>query len=272
MNNSNGDVIVPSSPDASVSSLHFGVGVSAALLLSSSWNASCCIWEVSPTGSAVAKAKVSCSAPVLCSAFAGPSDGSRVFIGGCDHSVHCWTLATSQLQVTGQHSAPVKEVHYSPDINCVISGGWDKTVKYWDGRASSGAQAQAQATVTVSDKIYCMDVKGPVLVLGTADKKFTIFDVRKPSLPFRKAFDSPLRHQTRCLSIFPDQQGFLIGSVEGRVGVQQLAEKDKDKNFAFRAHREDNRRLLSQLHHLPPALRDVRHLWERWHLRVLGQR
>ena len=238
VNNSNNDVLVPNSPDQTVSSLHFGSGATASFLLSSSWNKEACIWEVSPQGQAVPKAKVACQAPILTSSFAAPNDNGRVFLGGCDHSVHCWTLATNSLQPIGSHAAPVKEVAFSPDINCVISALWDKTVKYWDGRV--GAAAGAQATVAVSDRVYCLDVKGPVLVLGTADKKLTIFDLRKATVPYRPPFDSPLKYQSRCLSIFPDQQGFAVGSIEGRVGIQHLQERDKEKNFAFKCHRENN--------------------------------
>ena len=35
------------------------------------------------------------------------------------------------------------------------------------------------------------------------------------------------------------QEGFAVGSIEGRVGIQHLLDKDKDKNFAFKCHRED---------------------------------
>ena len=234
VNNPNGDVLVPSAPDSTVSSLHFGAGSTANFLLSTSWNKEACIWEMSAQG-AVPKAKVACAAPLLTSSYAAPSDNGRAFIAGCDHSVHSWSLATSQLQLVGSHSAPVKEVAFSPDLNCLVSGSWDKTVKYWDTRT-----AAAQATVAVSDRVYAMDVKGPVLVLGTADKKLTIFDLRKPTIPFRPPFESPLKYQSRCVSIFPDQQGFAVGSIEGRVGIQHLLERDKEKNFAFKCHREGN--------------------------------
>lgn len=53
--------------------------------------------------------------------------------------------------------------------------------------------------------------------------------------------DSPLRFQTRCVSCFPDNQGFAIGSIEGRVGIQYFQEDSVSgkKNFAFKCHREN---------------------------------
>ena len=49
--------------------------------------------------------------------------------------------------------------------------------------------------------------------------------------------NSPTLHlQTRCLTAFPDKSGFLIGSIEGRVAVQQVNEdaEAKVKNFTFK--------------------------------------
>ncbi|XP_047171242.1 protein RAE1-like [Vigna umbellata] len=55
-----------------------------------------------------------------------------------------------------------------------------------------------------------------------------------------KRIVSPLKYQTRCLSAFPDQQGFLVGSIEGRVGVHHLDDSQQGKNFTFKCHREGN--------------------------------
>ncbi|CAA2966107.1 plant poly(A)+ RNA export [Olea europaea subsp. europaea] len=51
---------------------------------------------------------------------------------------------------------------------------------------------------------------------------------------------SPLKYQTRCLAGFPDQQGFFVGSIEGRVGVHHIYDAQQSKNFTFKCHREGN--------------------------------
>ena len=33
---------------------------------------------------------------------------------------------------------------------------------------------------------------------------------------------SPLKYQTRCVSAFPNKQGYLVGSIEGRVAVNHV--------------------------------------------------
>ncbi len=52
-----------------------------------------------------------------------------------------------------------------------------------------------------------------------------IFDARKPQTPFRE-FSSPLKFQSRCLSVFPDKTGFALGSIEGRVAISHVEQKD----------------------------------------------
>ncbi|KAM3337045.1 hypothetical protein P3S68_032745 [Capsicum galapagoense] len=62
---------------------------------------------------------------------------------------------------------------------------------------------------------------------------------RRSSTEFKR-IPSPLKYQTRCLAAFPDQQGFLVGSIEGRVGVHHLDDSSQGKNFTFKCHREGN--------------------------------
>jgi len=48
------------------------------------------------------------------------------------------------------------------------------------------------------------------------------------------------RYQSRCIAAFPDQRGFCLGSIEGRVAVHHVNKADEQKNFAFKCHRENN--------------------------------
>ncbi|PHT67654.1 hypothetical protein T459_27141 [Capsicum annuum] len=59
------------------------------------------------------------------------------------------------------------------------------------------------------------------MVASTADKNLIVFNLQNPQTEFKR-IPSPLKYQTRCLTAFPDQQGFLVGSIEGRVGVHHL--------------------------------------------------
>lgn len=35
----------------------------------------------------------------------------------------------------GNHDAPIKCTEFSPDVNALITGSWDGTIKLWDPRA-----------------------------------------------------------------------------------------------------------------------------------------
>lgn len=235
LNNSNGDVVVTQCPEGTISSLHFGpLGTNQSLLLATAWSKDAAIWEISQNGLTVGKARVTYTAPFLCSSWQ-TNDPSRVFLGSCDGTVKVWALATSTLTNVGQHAGGVKDVFFSTELNMLVTGSWDRTIKFWDTRSPTAA-----GTTQLSERLYAMDVKGAVLVAATAEKKLSIYDLRKPTQPFRAPFESPLKSQSRSISLFPDSTGFAIGSIEGRVGIQHVHERDKDKNFAFKCHRENN--------------------------------
>lgn len=48
--------------------------------------------------------------------------------------------------------------------------------------------------------------------------------------------ESSLKYQTRCVRIFPDESGFVLSSVEGRVAVDYFDQADdvQAKRYAFK--------------------------------------
>ena len=64
-----------------------------------------------------------------------------------------------------------------------------------------------------------------------------VFNLSNPQAPY-KDIESPLKFQTRCVSAFPDQTGYLVGSIEGRVAVHHVEDSvGQQKNFTFKCHR-----------------------------------
>jgi mRNA export factor len=124
-------------------------------------------------------------------------------------------------------------VKWSHNNRCLISGSWDNTIKFWDVKSNKCIH-----TYKLDDKVVCMDVKNDFMVVATADKMFTTFDLNNPSKPLYTQI-SPLRYQTRCISIFSGfQEGFVAGSTEGRCAVQYF--QDTSRNFCFKCHRQGN--------------------------------
>jgi cell cycle arrest protein BUB3 len=55
--------------------------------------------------------------------------------------------------------------------------------------------------------------------------------------------ESSLKFQTRCLSCFPNKQGYVLSSIEGRVAVEYLdpSPEVQKRKYAFKCHRnKDN--------------------------------
>lgn len=66
---------------------------------------------------------------VLCSAW--KDDGSTVFSGGCDKIVKMWPLFSGGQSVTvAMHDGPIKEIAWIDKMNLLVTGSWDKTLKY----------------------------------------------------------------------------------------------------------------------------------------------
>ena len=51
--------------------------------------------------------------------------------------------------------------------------------------------------------------------------------------------ESNLKYQTRCIRSFPNQQAYVLSSIEGRVAVEYLdpSPEMQKKKYAFKCHR-----------------------------------
>lgn len=128
--------------------------------------------------------------------------------------------AASQIAA---HDAPIRCVR-SVEINgqpMVVTGSWDKTIKYWDLR-----QSTAVATVNMQDRVYTMDVKDNLLVVGTAERYINVINLGADPSKIYKTIQSPLKWQTRVVACFKDSKGFGVGSIEGRCAMQYVEDSD----------------------------------------------
>lgn len=93
--------------------------------------------------------------------------------------------------------APLREIHHSSVVSNV------ETVHYHSGAAHSRPKPDPPA--------FCCD---PWLRVLTAYLSVCL-SISSAGTPA----------STRCVSIFPDQQGFAVGSIEGRVGIEYFSEQ-----------------------------------------------
>lgn len=228
LHNPNKDNEVQTTPDLDgVSSLNFSP--CSSFFTATSWNNSAYLWEYNQQAQSNPKASQAMQAPVLCSAW--KPDGTGIFLGGCDKAVRLWDLGSNQVQQVAAHDAPVRHVAWCKAINMIITGSWDKTFKFWDTRSPTAAY-----TGTLPERVYAMDVRDEMVVIGTAERNLHVFQATAPQQV--KVIQSQLKWQTRCVSIFPDKRGFLTGSIEGRVAVTHINDADSKANFTFKCHRD----------------------------------
>eukprot|EP00166_Cyanidium_caldarium_P006245 ctg_874.g422 len=212
-------------------------------LVATSWDNEVRLWEIHANGSTQGVGMIRHEAPVLASAWR--SDGSRVFSAGCDNVCKQWDPASNATDTVAYHDAPIRQVAFVGDDSGVagspflLTASWDRTLKYWDLRAPPNAAQSgggAMGTVSLPERCYAMDVSGTLVVVGTADRELLWFDLRQPLQPAGRK-TSPLRYQTRCISIFADRACYAVSSVEGRCAIEYL--QDTSKSFAFKCHRVD---------------------------------
>ncbi|XP_050402940.1 mRNA export factor [Patella vulgata] len=233
------DFEVTSPPDDSVSCLKFSPGVlPSTFLIAGSWDNNVRCWEVQQNGQTVPKAQQTHTGPVLDVDWS--DDGTKVFTASCDKTAKMWDLNSNQCTQVAQHDAPIKTVNWikAPNYSCLMTGSWDKTLKFWDTRTPNPI-----LSITLPERVYCADVKYPMAVVGTSGRGIIIYQLENQPQEFKR-MESPLKYQSRCMSIFLDKKtsaptGFALGSIEGRVGIQYVNPTNPKDNFTFKCHRSN---------------------------------
>ncbi|KZO99275.1 WD40 repeat-like protein [Calocera viscosa TUFC12733] len=224
------DIEVQQPPNDSISCLAFSP--TADILAVSSWDNAVRAYEVMPSGQTTGKFMYNHDQPVLSVCWS--KDGTKLFSGGADKIAKMYDVNTGQSTQVAAHDEPIRHVRWVDQANVLATGSWDKTLKYWDTRSP-----QPVATVPLSHKVYAMDIQYPLLAVGTAERHVSMIHLSSPTQIVR-TIQSPLKHQTRCISCFTTADGFALGSVEGRVAIQMVDEKNSSQNFSFKCHRKDS--------------------------------
>lgn len=171
--NPNKDVELASPPTDGISSISWSPV--ANYIVATSWDKQVRCWEVQPNGQSQPKAMVTHTQPVLCSDWS--ADGTTVFAGDCDRAVFTWNLQTNQHTKVAEHAAPVRHLRFIKEMNLLVTGSWDKTLKYWDLRTPNPVH-----THTLPERCYALDCTHPLLVVGTADRQIQVFNLANPQV------------------------------------------------------------------------------------------
>ncbi|XP_003746497.1 mitotic checkpoint protein BUB3 [Galendromus occidentalis] len=197
-------------------------------LLASSWDEYVRVYDVQQDR---CKHKFDHTSPVLDACF---YNTTHIWSGGADKTVRLFDLHSGADLRAGTHDDAVRCVEYIPDVNQIVTGSWDGNIKLWDPRRPVGAVS----THAQDNKVYTLAVCGERLIVGTANRKILIWDLRNMAYVQQKR-DSSLKFQTRAIRAFPDLTGYVLSSIEGRVAVEYLDPSPdvQKKKYAFKCHR-----------------------------------
>lgn len=200
---------------------------SSQFILVSSWDCSVRLYDVIANHM---RMQYQHSAPVLDCCF---QDAVHAFSGGVDNTIKAFDFNVNSETVIGSHDAAVRCVEHCSEFNTIVTGSWDSTVKLWDPRSPGATGSFSQP-----DKVYTMGVCGDKLCVGTAGRRVLVWDLRNMGYVQQRR-ESSLKYQTRCIRCFPNKQGYVLSSIEGRVAVEYLdpSPEVQKKKYAFKCHR-----------------------------------
>jgi len=214
-------------PTEGISSVSFSPTTSQ-FLLASSWDRSVRIYDI---GADKIRFRYDHPVPVLDSCFL---DSVNTWSGDIKGNVFAYNINTGSQIQTGQHNDAVRCIEFCPEVGVLVTGSWDKTIRLWDPRSQHNVASYNQP-----DKVYTMAICGHRIIVGTAGKHVLIYDIRNMQIVEEQRRESSLKYQTRCIRAFPNQQGYVLSSIEGRVAVEYLdpSPKIQKRKYAFKSHR-----------------------------------
>lgn len=240
-------------PTDAISAVKFAPN-SPSRLLVSSWDRHVYLYDThqGEQGSLLLRAEH--RAPVLDICFG--ADDNTAFSGGLDWDVSQIDLESGKKTVISSHDQGVKSVAYSIPHNLLISASWDSTLHVHI--FENNKLAHVPATIPLPSKPFSISLTDTKLVVAMASRVLLIYDLAglkmlvsqaAPSLetsnenvvevvPWQER-ESSLKYMTRAVCCMPNDQGYAISSIEGRVGVDWFdpSEESQARKYAFKCHR-----------------------------------
>ncbi len=105
------------------------------------------------------------------------SDSAHFASCGGDRNVFWWDVKTSQVvQKYWGHTARVNCLALNADGSVLVSGSYDKTVRFYDNRSKS--KEATQALTGFKDSVSAVDIHEAELLVGSVDGTAQLYDLR----------------------------------------------------------------------------------------------
>ncbi|CAH9083142.1 unnamed protein product [Cuscuta epithymum] len=151
---------------------------------------------------------------------------SVAFSAASDGSVHRYDMHSGHKSAIGNHDNMATFVEFSPETCQLITAGWDRNILFWDARTAKSVGCLNNLTseaesMTLSDSSLMVAIDSSVII-------YDLRTLRK--LVHRKDV------KIKCVRNILSSEGFVVGSVDGRVALEYICESDMDKGYAFRCY------------------------------------
>jgi cell cycle arrest protein BUB3 len=203
------------------------------LLLVTSWDGAATIYPVNTEENKVGRVRHSHAGAVLTGVF--DENVTKCYCGGLDTIVRAFQLEMEgSHRILGKHEAAIRCCEWIPFSSSLATGSWDRSLKIWDPRSSTSETASLQ----LPERVFAMDICENTVLLGLGDGSLHAYDIRSVDVGPFLSRPSTIGHQIRCLRMFEKGAAVLIGSIEGRVSVENLdVNAPVAKRYAFKCHR-----------------------------------
>ncbi len=216
--------------------------------------------------------------PQLDSCFDPYSNLNLIYSVGLDEEVKLINIEAKSTSIIGKHKAPINKIVASSVMNQVVTSGWDREIKFWDVRQTSFNKSlihSFKSDINVTG-IICVGnrvvIAGSTNFTGESDYNLNyhlikIYDLRN----FNNScgyisYESPLKNETRSICALSAGDGFILGSIEGKIALEYFKELEAKftnesikegkesqeihkvctnnsnaikQSYAFKCHRED---------------------------------
>jgi|LauGreDrversion4_2_1035121.scaffolds.fasta_scaffold618494_2 guanine nucleotide-binding protein subunit beta-2-like 1 protein len=123
------------------------------------------------------------------------------------------------------HTKDVLSVSFSPDNRMILSGGMDKTLRFWN-TVGENKYVSTNFNGWVSSMCHIRQGKDSLLAVGSWDSKVRVFD---SELSFNRAIDA-LDYAVVSMNSDDDGEYLFVGQKNGSVKIWNLATNENESD------------------------------------------